>query len=320
MNRVLITGATGFIGNNLKTSLQQKNYPVVCTSRQQNRTGEETFFCIDLNSQQADWTPCLEGIDTVVHLAARVHILNDTCADPLAEFRRVNRDGTLNLAQQCLRAGVKRFVFLSSIGVTGEETHTVPFNENDPINPVSDYAISKAEAEKGLFELVRGTHMELVIIRPPLVYGPGAPGNFSRLLKLVYNNVPLPFSAVRNRRSLLSVENLVDFIETCIEHPGAANQLFLLADNESVSTADIIRQLSAGMGTRAGLFPLPAVVLKFGFKLIGRPRLYQQLCCSLEVDNSKAKTLLDWTPVSTTKASLLNVGRDFADDLATKSS
>jgi nucleoside-diphosphate-sugar epimerase len=233
----------------------------------------------------------------VVHAAARTHIMQDTVADPLTAFRLVNVQGTLNLARQAAEAGVKRFVFLSSVKVNGELTQMGhPFRENDIPAPQDPYALSKYEAVAGLCRLAEETGMEVVIIRPPLVYGPGVKANFENMIRWVRRGIPLPFAAVSNKRSFVALDNLVDFIATCIVHPKAANQTFLVSDGEDLSTAELLQRVGLVLGKPMRLFPVPANLLQLAAGLIGKKTMAQRLCGSLQVDISKARDFLDWAP------------------------
>jgi nucleoside-diphosphate-sugar epimerase len=258
-------------------------------------------------SAQTDWKQALVGVDVLVHLAARVHVMRDAAADPLAEFRRVNVQGTLNLAWQAAAAGVKRFVFLSSVKVNGEATsapHPSPrpegarerFREDDEPAPQDPYGISKMEAEAGLRDLAAQTGMEVVIIRPPLVYGPGVKANFAALMRAVQRGWPLPLGAVHNQRSLVALDNLVDFIVTCLSHPQAANQTFLVSDGHDLSTTELVRGLAHAAGVSARLLPVPVWALQAGAALLGKGDAVQRLCGNLQVDISKARSLLGWLP------------------------
>jgi nucleoside-diphosphate-sugar epimerase len=249
---------------------------------------------IDCNT---DWKDVLTGYEVIVHLAARVHVLTDTAADPLEEFRRINVQGTLNLALQAVAAGVQRFVFVSSIKVNGEATHLgVPFREVDTPAPLSAYGVSKMEAEQGLREIARKTSMEVVIIRPPLVYGPGVKANFADMMRWLKRGVPLPLGAIHNQRSLVSLDNLIDFLMTCITHPAASNQTFLVSDGEDVSTTELLYRMGQALGHPARLLPLPVSALKVAAALVGKSDVAQRLCGSLQVDLEKTRRLLDWTP------------------------
>jgi len=243
------------------------------------------------------WRAALAGVRVVVHLAARVHIMDESVKDPLSEFRRVNVDGTLNLARQAAAAGVKRFVFLSSVKVNGEATQPgYPFTEQDPPAPQDPYGISKHEAEEGLRKLAADTDMAVTIIRPPLVYGLGVKANFQSMLRWVNMGIPFPLGALNNRRSLVGLANLVDFILTCIDHPAAANQVFLVADGEDLSTTELLRRVGMALGKPARLIPVPTGILQLGAALLGKRAMVQRLCGSLQVDISKARELLGWSP------------------------
>lgn len=291
--KILVTGANGFVGGALCDSLRQQGITVVAAVR--GNACDNEYVLGDF-SALTDWMFALCGCNTVIHLAARVHVMNDKSSNPLTAFRAVNVDATLNLARQAAQSGVKRFVFISSIGVNGAETFSEPFSEMSKPQPHSDYALSKFEAEEGLKDICAKSGMEFVIIRSPLVYGSNAPGNFRSLLKFVHKGLPWPLGLIKNQRSMVALENLVDFIKVCIEHPKAANQSFLVADVESVSTPQLIRLLSEGMGKPVRLFPVPVQALKLGAFLLGKQSMYQQLCGSLQVDISKAQNILGWVP------------------------
>lgn len=246
---------------------------------------------------KTDWSVALQGAATVVHLAARVHVMKDVSEDPLTEFRRVNVDGTLNLARQAAAAGVKRFVFISSVKVNGESTQLgQPFTEAGVPNPQDAYGVSKHEAEQGLHQIAADTGIEVVIIRPPLVYGPGVKANFAALMSAVQRGWPLPLGAVHNQRSLVALDNLVDFIVTCINHPQAANQTFLVSDGQDLSTTELVRGMARAVGVPARLLPVPVWALQAGARLLGKGDAVQRLCGNLQVDISKARELLGWIP------------------------
>jgi len=243
------------------------------------------------------WCAVLEGADTVIHLAARVHVMRDSAREPLGEFRLVNTEGTLNLARQAAEAGVRRFVYLSSIKVNGETTvPNRPFTLDSSTMPRDPYGISKHEAEMGLRRLARKTGMAVVIIRPTLVYGQGAKGNFNELLKIVARGVPLPFASIKNRRSLVGIDNLVDFILTCLEHPAAANETFMVSDGEDLSTPELIRRMARAMNRPALLLPVPKSVLMAAATILGKRDMAQRLCNNLQVDITKSRDLLGWKP------------------------
>jgi nucleoside-diphosphate-sugar epimerase len=295
---VLLTGSTGFIGRALLKQLHSKDGVLVRAALRRNAvdipSDIKTTQVGDL-SPDNKWGICLSGADVVIHTAGRAHVIRDTAMDPLSEFRRVNVEGTLNLARQAVEAGVRRFIFISSIGVNGSRSVS-PFTETDTPHPVEPYAISKFEAEQGLRQIAESSGMEVVIIRPPLVYGPNAPGNFGRLIRLVHKGIPLPLGAIHNKRSLVALDNLVDLIMTCLSHPAAANQTFLAGDGEDLSTTDLLRRIGNALGKSVRLFPISSSLLKLGASLIGKPGLAQRLCESLQVDISKARELMGWTP------------------------
>ena len=294
MTRVLITGGHGFVGNALFERLGAEGCDPLRVSRQALGPGDLAVGEIDLTT---DWSEAFIDCAVVIHLAARVHVMQDTATDPLTAFRTVNVDGTLNLARQAAAAGVKRFVFISSIKVNGESTEPEQsFTEADPPNPQDAYGRSKQEAEQGLRQLSADIGMEVVIIRPPLVYGTGVKANFASLMRAVQRGWPLPLGAVYNQRSLVALDNLVDFIVNCITHPKAANQTFLVSDGEDLSTPDLIRRMARAMNRPARLLPVPKSVLMAGAIILGRRDMAQRLCGNLQVDISKSRTLLGWNP------------------------
>lgn len=315
--KTLITGASGYIGGSLCKSLAARGFFVKGIGRSPiTPAGVAQYGCVDLEKDPVD--ELLQGVETIVHLAGRAHVLNEAAADPITLFRRVNVDATLQLAKSAVASGVKRFVFVSSIGVNGTETGEAPFTEESGDHPHSPYAISKFEAEAALKNLVRRSSMELVIIRPPLVYAGDAPGNFARLLKLVAMGLPLPFLASENRRSLVALENLINFIIVCMEHPAAAGETFLISDGTEISTADIVRSLSTGMGRCPRLVYIPVSWIRCGARLMRRDNLYSQLFGSLVVDSSKAQRLLGWTPPVSTAEALCQAGENYMKSLSNK--
>jgi nucleoside-diphosphate-sugar epimerase len=244
-----------------------------------------------------DWSSAVDGVEAVIHLAARVHVMDDRATDPLAEFRKVNVLGTLNLANQAAAAGVKRFVFVSSVKVNGESTLTgQPFTEEDAPHPQDAYGLSKHEAELGLRQIAAESGMEVVIIRPPLVYGPGVKANFAAMMRWLRRGVPLPLGAIHNQRSLVALDNLVDLIVTCLVHPAAANQTFLVSDGEDVSTTELLRRMGQALGCPARLILMPASWLKLAATLVGKQDVALRLYGSLQVDIEKTRRLLGWTP------------------------
>jgi nucleoside-diphosphate-sugar epimerase len=231
--------------------------------------------------------------------------MNDSATDPLAAFRAANVAGTLTLARQAAESGIRRFIFISSIKVNGEETRPgTPFSASDIPSPIDPYGISKAEAETGLQQIARDTGMEVVIIRPPLVYGPGVKANFQSMMRWLQRGVPLPFGSIQNKRSLVALDNLVDLITVCIDHPDAANQIFLAADGDDMSTPELLRRVAAALGTRARLLPVPQSALIGAASLIGKPAVAQRLCSSLQVDISAARDILGWQPPLSVKEGL----------------
>ncbi|MCY1265976.1 N-acetyl-alpha-D-glucosaminyl-diphospho-ditrans,octacis-undecaprenol 4-epimerase [compost metagenome] len=311
--RVLITGATGFVGTSLVNKLSQTaEFELIALVRGESDGLPANVVRVrSMGAEPFAVKPHLFGVDIVVHLAARAHVLRDKSVDPLAEFRAINVDGTIDLARQAIDAGVKRFVFVSSIGVNGGQTLEAPFSEASPPAPHADYAVSKFEAEEALRELVEGTEMELVIVRPPLVYSGNAPGNFARLMKLVASGVPLPFASLDNRRSMIALDNLVEFIALCMVHPAAANELFLISDGEEVSTANIVRYLARGMNKTARLLPVPKFLVSAAASAVGKRAIYTQLYGSLVIDSSKARSQLGWAPSLTPENALTQAGRDY---------
>ena len=296
---VLVTGASGFVGSALCARMRLDGHSVLGTVRRldSNRNGSQAAAIGNL-APDTNWTALLKNVDGVVHLAACVHMMADKSADPLTEFRRVNGHGTTALARQAAAAGVKRFVFLSSIKVNGEFTKLgKPFTADDFPAPIDPYGISKHEAEQSLRQIAAETGMEVVIIRSPLVYGPGVKANFRAMMNWLARGLPLPLAAVtENRRSLVALDNLVDLIATCLDHPSAANQTFLVSDGEDLSTAALLKRTAQALGHPARLFPIPPLLLRLAASIFNKQEAYQRLCGSLQIDITRTKRLLGWAP------------------------
>ncbi|MDZ7938367.1 MAG: SDR family oxidoreductase [Rhodoferax sp.] len=293
--KILVTGAAGFIGSALLRKLDSTEFVTYPVAR--NTSTDRDIFVLKNIDDSTDWTEGLHKCNTVIHLAARVHGVQEKAIDPLAEFRRVNVGGTLNLAQQAAVAGVKRFIFISSVKVNGESTTAGhAFTENDPPSPQDAYGQSKHEAECGLRRIAETSNMEVVIIRPPLVYGPGVKANFAALMRAVQLGWPLPLGAVDNRRSLVSLGNLVDLILVCISHPKAAGQTFMVSDGFDLSTAELVRGLARVHGVGVRLVSVPVWILRSGAALLGKSSAIDRLCGNLQVDISKARNILGWVP------------------------
>lgn len=298
LRKCLVTGASGFIGSALVRALIVDRDVRIALRPSTNASVARIAEVVQIPDigPVTDWREALGGVGTVIHLAGRAHVLRETWKHPLSEYRRVNVQGAIQLARQAAEARVGRFIFVSSIGVNGDETTSTPFSETDVPNPQGPYAISKWEAEQELAKLALHTGMELVIIRPPMVYGMNAPGNFDRIRRLVSSGFPLPFRAVRNRRSFVGLDNLIDLIITCLEHPAAANETFLVSDNDDISTTELIRNMAHAMGRPARLIAMPVGLLTAGARLLGRGDEAKRLLSSLQVDCSKARQLLGWEP------------------------
>lgn len=290
---ILITGATGFVGTGLIATLSERQIAF----RPISRSPRPGFHAIGAIDENTDWSTSLDGITTVVHLAARVHVMKESAADPLVAFRIANVDATLNLARQSARAGVKRFIFLSSIKVNGEATASGhPFRADDIPHPEDPYGISKYEAEQALLAFGRQSGMEITIIRPPLIYGPAVKANFARLMLLVRRGIPLPFGSIDNRRSLVFLGNLTDFIYRCIDDENAAGQIFLVSDGEDVSTATLVRRMAEAMNGSPRLLNVPQAFLETAARLTGKSAAARRLLGSLQVDIGKSRELLSWSP------------------------
>lgn len=301
---LLVTGGTGFLGQALLHKLLiSGRSPLIAAVRRKNTDfpAEVKLASVNELGSSTDWTACLQEVGVVIHCAARAHVMKEETGDPLLEYRRVNVQGTLALANQAAKAGVRRFVYISSIKVNGEHTAlNIPFHAEDIPAPEDAYGISKLEAEQGLTKLAQETGMEVVIIRPPLVYGPGVKGNFASMVRWVRKCIPLPLGAVHNKRSLVALENLVDFIALCADlerSPSAANEVFLISDGEDVSTTELLHKVGNAYNVTPRLLPIPIFWIQIVARLLGKRAVADRLLGSLVVDSSKARDLLGWKPV-----------------------
>jgi nucleoside-diphosphate-sugar epimerase len=293
---ILVTGANGFVGRILCAELFKQGFSIKTAVRsrniQINNFEPVVTGSIDSNT---DWSVALRDVDVVIHLAARTHVTTERSANPIAEFRRVNVDGTRHLAESAVKAGVKKIVYVSSVKVNGERT-TSSFTELEEPKPQDAYGVSKWEAEQALHKVSAETKMEIVILRPPLVYGAGVKGNFAQMIKVLAKRIPLPFSSVKNLRSLIYVENLVDALILCATHPNAAGQTYLVSDGQDVSTPDLLRKLSSAMKKPVKLLPCSPIFMGFAGRLIGKSNQIERLLSNLQVDSSKIRRELAWQP------------------------
>ena len=297
--RILVTGASGFVGRALCEELVTRGYRVRAVLR--DSTAENIHGCemirIPVISEDSNWTNALSGVVAVIHLAARVHVMQEKAANPLDEFRKVNVAGTEHLARSAAANGVKRLIFVSSIKVNGEITFDdQEFSEANEPSPQDHYGISKLEAEQALRIIAKETGLEVVIVRPPLIYGTGVKGNFAQMLKVIAKRIPLPLASVHNRRSLIYIKNLVDALIACATHPAAAGQTYLISDGEDISTPDLLRRLGGAMGHPPRLFPCPPRLLKLVGRLTGKSSQIERLLGSLQVDSGKIRRELNWIP------------------------
>jgi nucleoside-diphosphate-sugar epimerase len=310
---ILITGATGFIGSHLIPKLEQKNYQITIALRQPFNSNHKTIVVGEIDNDTS-WANALKNIDVVIHMAARAHILEESVANPEAQFDRVNTEGTINLGKQCLEAGVKHFIFLSSIGAVTTLSDNM-INESSACNPDTPYGRSKLKAEKALEKLCENSSMTYTILRPTLVYGANNPGNMERLLKLTSKGLPLPLGSINNSRSLVYVGNLVDAIITCIDRTEAKNQTFIVSDGEDLSTPELIRRIGKAMNKTPLLLPIPSHLLKSGTKLLGKGEVGDRLLGSLAVDSSKIRKTLNWQPPYTVDEGLKITADWFAETM-----
>jgi nucleoside-diphosphate-sugar epimerase len=306
-NRILVTGASGFVGRSLCSHLVSAGFQVRGTllaweSPKLLAAGVAPVVVEPLQGD-TEWGDALNGVDTVIHLAARVHIMSDPSADPLAEFTKVNTDGTRRLAREAAKAGVRRLVFVSTVKVNGEES-AEPYTEESPASPTDPYGISKWQAEQALREVEAQSGLEVVVLRPTLVYGPGVKANFLNMMKVIHYGTPLPLASVRNRRSLIYLGNLVDALATCAVHPEAAGKTFLVSDGEDLSTPELLRLTASALGTSARLFPFSTSLMQLTGKLTGKSAQMSRLTGSLAVDSSRIRNELGWRPPYTVKDGL----------------
>lgn len=314
--RVLVTGATGFAGTAFVTVLKRQGHDVVAATRSPVSATLEgvDYRAVGDIGDAPDWQSVLPGIEVVVHTAARVHVMEENSQDALQAFRQMNVSATLELARQAAEAGVRRFVFISSIKVNGEFTLPGrPFRADDKPAPIDPYGISKFEAEQGLLALSRQRAMDVVIIRPVLIYGPGVKANFLSMMNWLFRGIPLPLGAVENRRSLVALDNLNDLVVTCLDHPAAADQVFLVSDGEDVSTPELLRRVARALGRRARLVAIPEGWITRLARLLGREAVAQRLCGSLQVDIAKNAALLGWTPPVSMDEALDRTAADYLE-------
>jgi len=314
---VLLTGVTGFVGRAIAAKLSAQNRFTVCGAvREAHGEFPHDLRVVKVGEIDGDtrWDTALAGNEVVVHTVARVHVMQDSLTDPLAEYRRVNVAGSVNLARQALAAGVTRFIFISSIKVNGEGTLPGrPYTADDSPQPMDPYGVSKAETEEKLRDLTENSSMELVIIRPPLVYGPGVKANFLSMMRWLWRGVLMPFSMTRNKRSFVALDNLVDLIVTCMESPAAANQTFLVSDGDDLSTSELLQAMGEALGKPARLFPVPIWLLTTLAAATGKSAIAQRLFESLQVDITKTCTMLDWSPPVSVSAALKKTADNFIE-------
>lgn len=320
---ILVTGANGFVGTALCNRLVAAGHRVRGALRRRDRLWKSVdgvdYVQVGDIGPDTHWSEALEGVGAVVHLAARAHVMHETAAAPLAAFRAVNVAGTERLARVAAEKGVRRFVYASSIKVNGESTATTPFTEADTAAPVDPYAVSKYEAEQALRLTAKETGLEVVMVRPPLVYGPGVGGNFLRLLQLVERGIPLPLALVDNLRSMIYLGNFADALTVCTIHSAAAGQTFLVSDGEDISTPDLFRALAAALSVPARLFPFPMTLLKLGGLILGKQGEVGRLTGSLQVDSSKIRNTLHWRPRYTLADGLAETARWYHAQISAKS-
>jgi UDP-glucose 4-epimerase len=299
--KIVLTGGSGFLGSHLLNN--EAFQEALAIGRTQPRNHRH-FQIVSFDADD-DLAEVFIGKEVVVHAAARAHVMNDTAKSPLNEFRHINTEGTLNLAEKAAIAGIKRFIFISTVKVLGEQTEPgQAFKNGDSFDPQDPYSISKVEAEVGLKLIGEAHGMEIVIIRPPLVYGKGVKGNFASLLKLARYPIPLPFGSIQNKRSLVSIENLVDLIVICLDHPNAKNQTFLVSDDDDMSTSILFSRLAEAGGYKTYIFKFPLTILNISLRVLGKTPIYERLCGSMQVNIEYTKSQLSWKPPFKVKDSL----------------
>ena len=306
MSKILLTGGSGFIGKNL---LQNHLFEEALVIGRTNPGKGVKFIELPL-TEYSDYSEALSDIEVIVHLAGRAHVTNDQAHDALDEYLKINTLATLNLARQAMKSGVKRFIFISSVKVLGDNTEVgKPFSASDPLNPKNSYSISKAKAEAGLMKLCKNSNMDFVIVRPPLVYGAHVKGNFKTLLQLVNMRVPLPFGSVKDKRSMISINNLIDFICVCLISDKAKNKIFLVSDDFDISLKELLEMLSLSKNYKSLVFKFPLNLLKLLFFIIAKSKIYDKLCLPMQVDISETKSQLNWKPPFSIQESLNDLWR-----------
>ena len=315
MSCILVTGANGFVGSKLCQVLIDNSDTVHAITRRQNfplETSTLKYFSVNNIGSDTQWERALDRVDCVIHLAARVHVMLDSSSNPLAIYREVNTVGTMNLARQALKAGVKRFIYISSIKVNGESTSkNTSFKASDETFPTDPYAISKYEAEQQLFELTKNSNMSIVVIRPPLVYGPGVKANFFSMMRWVYKEIPLPLGLIHNKRSLVALDNLVDLILVCSTHKAAVNQVFLVSDGNDLSVTQLLQSMAKALDKTSRLIPVPVWLLRLGATILQQTNISNRLLGSLQVDIRKTQELLNWEPSITAEEALKETANHF---------
>jgi nucleoside-diphosphate-sugar epimerase len=298
LDKILVTGANGFVGRQLCRTLRQEGFSVKAAIRQNLAAPAEDVHYVPVGDigPDTDWTEALQGVGLVVHLAGRAHVRRESLSDSMAEYERVNTLGTIRLAQMAAAAQVERFLFISTVKVNGEETPEQPFLETDRPGPRDAYGVSKWRAEEGLLRLHQQGELPVVIIRPPLVYGPGVRANFLQLIRWVDYGLPLPLGSIKNKRSLVGLRNLANFITICLKHPSAPGEIFLVSDQEDLSTPDLIRRIGGFLGRSAYLLPIPYRCLWIMAHMVGQKDALGKLCHSLQVNVEKAQKVLQWQP------------------------